>query len=179
MYRPKGFDVSMGTRKLEELKAAKTINSRIIDGINGGNAASVMVTVTDISSNVFGWNNSKKTKKFPESYTKENLKIFNIIKNALNSGKIIMASASKYTEGKIPNLYSKGLFLNHTYTITGFDEVGNTKYVTVEKPYRGRIREYDENHKSKAVIPEDDLKKGISKLELNDFCNYFRDIQFF
>lgn len=191
-YRSKKYDVTcsvdVGNKKNPKIK------SRIIDGLNGGNSASVMVTLTGEPSKMVDLPEDKdraKVKKFntvkkdgkdvAAEYEEEVLEIFNKIKENLEKGNIVTAGASQGL-----SIYSKGLFLKHCYTVIGTkedDEEGcGFKYVTVRNPYANRSRIYEKDSKgvrhSKVTVHENENQKGVSELELNDFYKYFRCVGF-
>ena len=65
----------------------------------------------------------------------------------------------------------------HAYTVLDVEEKSGKKYVIVRNPYAGRSRVYEERKDGKmhssVVTHDDEADKGVSKLELNDFCKYF------
>ena len=170
VYRAKGYD---SDAIIDE--NLKRINSRNIDGLNGGSSAAVMTIITGKPTSVGVWSDDSSRKKFSSKYDSKDLAVFKRIQEALKSGKVITAGAPPRFNKFIP-FYSKGLFLGHVYSVFKAEEENGINYITVGNPYKGRTRVYDKKHKSKSVTPKDKEKRGVSRLELNDFLNYFHDI---
>ncbi len=176
VYRHNNYDHFMSNDEYKKYKMKhKTINSGIIDGIHGGDAGVVMATLTGKKSGcVVVSEDLRKSKSF-SGYSEQALSIYYRIEEALDKKQIITADAEKGIQ-----LYSKGLFLSHVYSVIGAGEMsknGNKYlYIEVRNPYAGRTREYDDKGKSKVRVPKAEAEKGISKLELNDFLKYFKYI---
>lgn len=184
VYRANGYDAACSVEG-----NSKRVKSRIIDGINGGDSASVIVTLTGNSSRSVCLGNDEersKVKKFNStrnaegkevaSYGKKVLEIFEDIQENLKKGNIVTAYADRGS-----SIYSKGLFLNHCYTVIDAYEKGCFKYVVVRNPYANRSRVYEKDSKgamhSKVTVHEEEDKKGVSELELNDFFKYFKYVE--
>ncbi len=183
VYRAEGCDAACPVKG-----NSKRVKSRIIDGINGGDSASVIVTLTGNSSRSVCLGDDEersKVKKFSTtdaegkkvaSYNEKVLKIFKDIQKNLEKGNIVTASADRRYR-----IYSKGLFLKHCYTVIGTNEKNSFKYVVVRNPYANRSRVYKKDSKgvmhSKVTVHEEEDKKGVSELELNDFFKYFKYVE--
>lgn len=179
IYRSKGYDQSISEEDIKAFRRKKKIDSRIIDGTIAGDAASVLVTITGKKSKYYqvgDVDSRERVKKFSGDYSKSNA-IFEKIKYALSKGQIVTAGASKGIK-----LYSKGLFLNHIYTVIGTEIKEGKKFIVVRNPYANRIRTYKADSKGKmhseVKIPKNKEEKGISRLELNDFYKYFDAVHF-
>ncbi len=170
----------MSGKEFEDFKKALDnggkIKSKMLDGIQDGNAAFCAAALTgEKYTNDYDYKNISREnlKKFSkDDYTRDVREVFDDIKKAINNNKVVVANAAKGIK-----IYSKGLFLMHIYTITGVAEKNGKKFIIVRNPYSGRSRVYKEGikHKmhSKVVTYKEEDKKGVSELELNDFCKYF------
>lgn len=177
VYRIKNYD--LGARKLYD-KFQKKFNSRVIDGLNGGMSECVMVTLTGERSKFLFLGSDKersKAKKFSDYYCPEALQLYEKIKEALASEKVVTAFASRGSK-----LYGKGLFFSHVYSVIDVFEKNGFKFVVVRNPYANRSRIYKKDSKgkmhSKTYIPKNPDGRGISELELNNFYKNFREIEY-
>lgn len=174
VYRSKGLDPSFTNEKVQDTK----VKSRAIDGINGSDSCVIITAITGEKSKGKPRYTGEKLKKFPSRtpiYTKQAEDIYTDIKNLLTQKKAISAVAEK---GR--SLHKKGLFLRHVYAVVGVEEdteEPHYKYIKVQNPYRGEIRKYkkskDGSIHSKTGFASSSSEKGFSKIELNDFINYF------
>jgi len=178
IYRAKGYDIAS---HVQQTHPTKKINSRIIDGTNGGNSKPIITTLTGKNAECYiniDNNDRKSAKKFSGSYSAEANNLFNKIKSAINQKKVITALANKGDS----TLYKKGLFLRHEYTILDVKEENGFKFVIIRNPYANRSRKYVQDNKgkyhSKSYVPKDKNQRGISELELNNFHKYFSSIDF-
>ena len=176
VYRIKNYD--LGARKLYK-ESQKKFSSRVIDGLNGGMSECVMVTLTGERSKMLFLGSDEersKAKKFSGHYCQEALQLYEKIKKALLSEKIVTASA--YRDRK---LYRKGLFFCHVYSVIDAFEKNGFKFVVVRNPYANRSRIYKKDSKgrmhSKTYIPKNPDERGISELELNNFYKNFDDVK--
>ena len=191
VYRIKNYD--LGARKRYK-ESQKKFSSRVIDGLNGGMSECVMVTLTGEKSKCFFSGSDKersKAKKFSGHYCQEALQLYEKIKKALASGKIVTASASRGIR-----LYRKGLFFCHAYSVIDAFEKNGFKFIVVRNPYANRSRIYKDskgimhsktsisknsNEKgkmhSKTYIPKNPDGRGISELELNNFYKNYREVE--
>lgn len=177
VYRTRGYDAACTVEEYNEKKSK--IKSRIIDGLKGGDSASVIVTLTGNISHSIDFEDDEERDKVVKftNYSAKVQKIFNDIQAALRSNNVVTASASRGNK-----FYSKGLFLQHCYTVIDAYENDGFKYVVVRNPYANRSRVYEKDSKgvrhSKVKVYEDENKKGVSALELNDFFKYFRSVEY-
>lgn len=112
-----------------------------------------------------------------KSYSNERLALYKRIKKELESGRPVVCGRNLEC-GTTP-----GLEIRHAFGIIGADEdtpegwPTGYKYITIRNPHKHEIRTYKfaKGKFTEAIcqIPENDAEKGVSKLELNDFCNCF------
>lgn len=180
VYKTKYMKGEYFDKLREQYKKSGRIKSRVIDGSKGPDSASAFCAAAFTGEKYeftdeypFHGVDRGQLKKFSSGpYSSEVSQVYENIKSATNFHKVVTAGASRGIK-----IYSKGLFLMHTYTILGVEEKGGKKYVIVRNPYAGRSRVYEKKRDgkmhSKVVTPDREEDKGVSKLELNDFCKYF------
>ncbi len=163
----------------EKGKNHKKIYSRIIDGIYDVNTQTVMRAITGSEQCDSGPLSKSENKKFSKEYSPDARGLYKKIKAALDANNVVTTDTRRDSF----NFYKKGLFLQHAYTVTGVKEEDGIFYIIVRNPYANRSRRYKKDSKGKyhseAYISEEKSKRGVSEIELNDFCNYFEDVEIF
>lgn len=178
VYKTKYMQGEYFDKLREQYKKNGKIKSRVIDGLQGSDSAFCAAAFTGekyVFTDLYPSHGLDRDhlKKFSSGpYSSEVNKIYKNIKNATDSHKVVVAGASRGIK-----IYSKGLFLMHAYTVLDVEEKSGKKYVIVRNPYAGRSRVYEERKGGKmhgsVVTHHNEADKGVSELELNDFCKYF------
>lgn len=159
----------------EKLRDKHEIKSRAIDGSKDADSAYCVMAITgEAYDKVLVKHNIQREgiEKTSGPYDEALKAVFTNIEKGLSDGKSVVADAEKGNK-----IYSKGLFLKHSYTILYTVEIGGKKYIAVRNPYVGRSRVYeigsDGKIRSKAVVHKEEYRKGVSVLELRCFCEWF------
>lgn len=174
VYRKKGFDPDKGS-----LPKGSKVKTKILDG----GWMKYAITALTGKKATFDYFLHPITpcinKKFSGTYSKKAENLFEKIKFAVESKRVVTAS----TVHKFKNFiffYKKGLLSMHAYTVIGTKEEGNTKYIIIRNPHALRSRIYvtgkDGRKHSKSKIHKQIEQKGVSEIELNDFCKYFCEV---
>lgn len=172
VYRKKGFDPCRGS-----LPKGSKVKTRILDA--GLEKYAITALTGKKAKGRYYTDKSCINKKFSGTYSKKAENLFKKIQTAVESKRVVTAATNNKPKNCI-FYYKKGLCYEHAYTVIRTKEEGNTKYIIIRNPHALRSRIYvtgkDGRKHSKSKIHKQIEQKGVSEIELNDFCKYFCNV---
>lgn len=177
VYRKKGFDPCEGS-----LPKGSKVKTRILDSGRAKYAIAALTGKIAADDDIFWLGGSCISKKFIGFYSEEAENLFRKIQTAVESKRVVAASTARRFKNYNIFSYKKGLCSHHAYTVIGTKEEGNIKYIIIRNPHALQSRiyvtgKYGRKH-SKSKMHKQIEQKGVSEIELNDFCNYFFNVTF-